>query len=499
MLRCVLALILLTGLVAPAPPAAADWLSRLIVAGEKAGSRAARHGLSGLDSVGAALKALPTVPGKGPVLGAVVSQEGHWTLINRAGEKLTAASAEEVKRVANLLAPELATGNTRLTLVVGEDAIFSGRAALKELPAGAELKVAVGGEAHPLVRRGSSAGERLFAQVRPSLLVEASERKLFDEAVWQIARPLNKANVRVLSLEPGGPHVLSSAPRIDPTSRRALSDAIDPMKLAGALLGVRGQTVLLTGRIEGRLLHFRTIAGVEQSVIVEDLLKAAEAADVNLVVLRSASARQPGNRNWLWLKVEVADLDKALERASLADFLDALASRQGQMTVAAREQGQGRISLTVTPSAEGVRTLPTGGTLSDIVSELTGTLLTNGVEASMRSSERQQELDDRIVPGIPAGYQFAYLGGLVMGLLGLPFATAWFKRIWRPEQRADYGHGLGYQAARATRLLLFSLLFLPLAGPPAFLCQIAVQLWAIATAPFRALGWLARKLAGRTT
>ena len=69
---------------------------------------------------------------------------------------------------------------------------------------------------------------------------------------------------------------------------------------------VRGQTVLVTGRVDGQLLYVKPSSGPEKSLLVRDLLKAAEDADVNLVVLHSASTpRQPGGRNWLWQKVEV--------------------------------------------------------------------------------------------------------------------------------------------------------------------------------------------------
>ena len=34
--------------------------------------------------------------------------------------------------------------------------------------------------------------ERMFAEIRPNLLVEIGERRLFDEAAWQLARPLDQ-------------------------------------------------------------------------------------------------------------------------------------------------------------------------------------------------------------------------------------------------------------------------------------------------------------------
>ncbi|HMS77966.1 MAG TPA: MFS transporter, partial [Burkholderiaceae bacterium] len=45
---------------------------------------------------------------------------------------------------------------------------------------------------------------------------------------------------------------------------------------------------------------------------------------VALVLLQSDKALQPGGRNWLWQTQEVKGLDDALNRSTLADFLDAL-------------------------------------------------------------------------------------------------------------------------------------------------------------------------------
>ena len=206
----------------------------------------------------------------------------------------------------------------------------------------------VGKTAYPLLRRPGAAGERLLAQVRPHLLVELGDPGLFHEALFQLARPLKAAGIRVIALEPGGPGLLARAPRIDAASGRALTDAIDPDRLRHALAPLRGQTALVTGRVDGELLYFRPASGPERSLLLRDLTAAAEAADVNLVILKSAAPRQPGARNWLWQRAEVRGLDAALQRADLGDFLDALGASGGRMTVAATPQG----ALRTTPPLE---------------------------------------------------------------------------------------------------------------------------------------------------
>ncbi len=97
--------------------------------------------------------------------------------------------------------------------------------------------------------------------------------------------------MRILALERGGPPRLASSPRIDPATERALVDAIDPASLPAALGTVRGQTLLVTGRVDGRVLYVQPSSGPEKSLLLPDLFRAAEEADVDLVVLRAPPRR----------------------------------------------------------------------------------------------------------------------------------------------------------------------------------------------------------------
>jgi hypothetical protein len=374
-----------------AASADANWLSKIIGAAEHAGSRAVRQGAGALDNVAAHIKALPHKP-DGHVLAATATPEGHWRFVNKAGETITVASPEEMRRALSILMPDAVGAESKLALYLTEDTAFRHRALLQELPKGAELHVMIGKEAWRLLRRPDAAGERLFAEVRPHLLVELGERRLFDEAMFQLARPLNKANIRAIALEPGGPGSLASVPRLDATSGRALTDTIDPDRLRHALGPVRGQTALLTGRVDGELLYFKPSSGPERSLLLRDLTAAAEAADVNLIIFKSATPRQPGGRNWLWQRVEVRGLDAALQRASFADFLDALGGSGGRMAVTATPQGVLRTRLDIKPAPDlgpSPVTSPITDIFTDVVSELAGKVVTSGIEASLPSAERR--------------------------------------------------------------------------------------------------------------
>jgi hypothetical protein len=471
--------------------AQASWLSKVVGAAEHVAPRTARLGTGAIDNVATYVRSLPARADGSAALAAQATQEGHWRFVNKAGETFTAGTPEEMKRVAGVLLPE-AKADVRLTLYLTDDTVFLHRDALKDLPKGTALNLVIGRESYRLLRRGEGGAERLFAEVRPSLVVELTDARRFAEAIWQLARPLNKSSVRILALEPGGPPRLASAPRLDPTTRRPLVDAIEPASLPAALGAVRGQTVLVTGRVDGRLLYVQPAGGAERSILLPDLFKAAEDADVNLIVLRAATTpRQPGGRNWLWQKVEVKGLDQAMQHASFADFLNALAAPGNRLLVSATPSGR-RTSLEIRSVADLAQApqRPVGDVFSGVVSDLTGRVVTIGLDGSLRSAERQQELDWRLIPGIPSDFQAGYLVLVLLGLIGLPIARAWWQRLWPPETAEEYAGRTGYWAARIVRGAVFVLLFLPLTAPAAAPLNLWRQVRDAATAPLRWWRWL---------
>lgn len=471
------------------PAAQANWLSRISRIGAEVGEvapKAGRIGVVELERAAAHIKSLP--PGSGAALAAHATPEGHWKFVNRDGDVFTAGTPEELQRAIPTLLPNTTPGS-KLGIYLSEDTLFGDRALLKDLPSAGTLYVVAGKESYPLITRTMSGGEAMYAAVRPNLLVELRDRALFDEALSQLERPLSRSSIRTLALEPGGAPTLSSYPRIDPDTRVALVDSVDPATLPVALSSVKGQTVLVTGRVENNLLYFYPSSGAEQSIKLSDLMTAAADYDVNLVLLHAATPRQPGGRNWLWQRISVGGLDDALKRATLGDFLDALGKAQGEFRVSVGREDSGRVSIRAVPlnAQSGNITGMVGDLWTNTMSNITGNVVTTAVEVHARDEDRQRELDTRIVPGVPAWMQILYLICLGAGVLGWPVASAWFTRIWPPEQRSEYGNAFGYRAAQVMRLAAFILLFLPIVGLPAFIASGILQFWNLATQLVRAL------------
>jgi len=460
----------------------AGWL-------EKIAGTAVRSGAPISPALENAVRYVRGLPARGDtvVLAAQGTPEGHWRFVSRSGEMYTVGSPDEMKRVLTVLHPEARPG-ARLALYMTQDTVLRDRVALKALPAGVDLSVVVGPESYRLLRRSETAGERLFAEIRPNLVVEMGDKRLFEEAVWQLGRRLEAARVRVLALEPGGPATLPSSPRIDPASRRALVDPIDPASLFPAMRGVAGQTLAIVGRMERDLIFVRPANGPDHVLLVKDLFKAAAAADVNVVLLLAASTpRQPGGRNGLWQRAGVQGLDEAARNARVADVLNALGSPGRRLAVVALPVGQ-RTALDLQPAGDLPGAAPARpGTepLANAVSDLTGRATAISMQANLRGASHQQELDHRLLPGVPSAAQIGYGLLVVLGLLGVPVSRTWWQRVWPPETADDYAGQTGYWAARATRGLAFALVFLPLTAVVSAPFSLGRQVREAVTAPGR--------------
>lgn len=467
------ALVLLTGVPGPAE---ANWLTKLVREAAETGGSAARK-VEPLARASAQLKRLTPLPER-VLVAASVSPEGHWTFVNRAGQRFTAANTDEMARVARNLTSDPGAMLKGLDIVVADEVIFADRAAFKMLPPGSHLRLAAHGDVYRVRGDFQDPVARLALDIKPNVQLQLSSLAALQEGLWQLSRSLKAAQVRVLALESGGPETLKSVAGIDPKSRRPLADRIDPYKLARSLPALRGQTVVVSARIENGNLVFRGASGSERSVDLKAIISAAERSDVNLIILNARAPRQPGDRNWLWQRVTIDGLDDALGRATKAEFLSALAG-DGRMVVAVGERGPRRTVILAQAAPGSVSVSPSGqlgAVLAEVVSEVAGTVLSNGIRMDLVQASRQKELDLRIVPYVPSDLQFAYIGLLFVGLMSLAVARDWWARLWPPEQRAEYAQGIGFVAAWLVRWVLFVFVFLPIVAPLAFiwgaLCSI---------------------------
>ena len=342
-------------LVGPVSTARAHWLSGLGEIAATAGKAGKLAGEAAELSAGlaAGAKVIAKLPAelRAGAIAAEALPDGAWRLHSAAGETITATSADGVKAaLAGLKSGLPDSGTAGLTFYVGEDSAFQNPVSLASLPADAKLQLAIEDASYPLLRQGDGVAAQLYAELNGGVILRLADRKLFDEAIWQLRRPLGKAGIRVLHLDTGGPKILPGVGRRS-ADGLPLAESIDPDALAVALGSIRGQTIIVSGRMDAKMLAFAGKSGPPGTIALDELLRAAEAQDVNLLLLDTGAAKQPGGTTWLWQERGIAGLDSAMAKASLGDFITVLARGQGRLAIAADWGEGGHFRLTVTPPA----------------------------------------------------------------------------------------------------------------------------------------------------
>jgi len=480
--------------------AEAGWLTRLIGDAGEAGTSAARRGVDGPNSLGdlsAAAKRLKKRPGE-TVLAATVSNADHWTFSNAADETFTAANPTEMARAVGVLAPDALGRN--ITVVVADTVAVANREALKLLPDAVSIRVHTRGGVFPLVPLKAPALSGPGLAIRPNLLVPvATTKSQFDAALWQLGRSFKPSNVTVLSLKRGRP---SRPPKLlDKSSGMHIATqevAFD--RVLEAFPSLERRTVVLTGRINGETLTFRTATGGREDVPLGPLRAAATKHDISLVLLNAPGGRQPGVRNWLWQKASVDGLATAIKSPTMADFLSRISGSE-RMIVRAGDGRPGRMQLRIEPEVPASDAIDGGlvsGWISQLLVETAGKAAVGAIEIDTPDRGRQTEIDRRIVPGIPSWFQLFVIAGFLCGVLALGLAWSWWSRIWPAETRKEYASRTGFVAARVARTAVFLVLFLPIVGVPAFVALILRNIWTAVTLPFRLIHWLIGRRANQS-
>lgn len=480
-------------LILASPSATASKLSWLLRHADDAAPGRTGKVISSFDEVGTHLKALPG-PRRDRAIAVDATNEGHWRLRNAAGETFTAATPEELKRGLQVLAPIRSGDVTGHVLILTADALFKQSKELKVLSKDAELNALIDNHVYGLVQRTVDGQERYYLDAGSGVHVPITTREQVFEALWHLARPVDLAEIRVLALEPGATTILKRSPATAPGAGRLSVEAVDPERLSHMLSAVVRGTVVVTGRIAGSQLQYRPSSGSERTLALDDLRKAAAANDVNLVVVETASARQPGTRNWFWQRVDLARPAAASTTPTLKELVRRLTAGVDIEVQTGATQPL-RTSLSFSGLARGTGrgwTAPVGEAWRNVAPEVTGTLVANGLQLDLRSRVHQKELDQRLIPGISSELQYAYIALFLCGIIGSTIAAGWWQRIWPLEQRTDYPRRAGYWAARTVRGTIFLLFFMPLVALISAPIAAVLSVWrmiqkffAILTYPFR--------------
>ena len=467
------------------------------IAQEGATKSAPRRASAALEETFSFVKKEVKPPPGAPDTVAVAAQgtpEGHWRFVNQAGVMFTAGTADEMKRVVTVLYPEAKAG-APLAIYLTEDTVLGPRSKLRALPPKSRKHLVVDGKSYPLLPLDS---EPRYIGVRPYVAIEVSDQRLLKEALVRLDKPLAKARVRLLALQPDASERTLPLEPPAVTGATAAVERIDPAHLADAVAPLGGQTVVVCARGAGDLVYVKPRAEPERSLPVADLMEAAKRADVRLIVLQLTGPLQRPS------EAPCPDGGRPAAEVTLADILDAAARGSAESPVA----------------------LALGGGLKALDAVAVGDLV--GATIRFADAHRRSIVSRRLPGDLPfTATALAALYGalLLLGWLGTPVARRFWGMaadpasghpeaatprrrgfrlrphvepppmvlsLWSAGEAKDYASRIGYRAACVVSFLVFALVFQPLTGLFTALYNLLPQIWRAIAALVRPVVWLAR-------
>ena len=122
------------------------------------------------------------------------------------------------------------------------------------LPTDVRLRLIHRGNSHfPVVNSSSGGPPQWVVQVRDNVELEFANPQLLDEMIFRLDRALGRNSIRVLRLNPNHTeNVASLGRRTD--GGLPVADDVNPARLDAQLRPIRGQTAIISGRVEGDVL-----------------------------------------------------------------------------------------------------------------------------------------------------------------------------------------------------------------------------------------------------
>lgn len=393
-------------------------------------------------------------------LAAGFDADGTFHMADARGTEWAARTPEQLMRALDQAARKQDVSDASvqaaepLVLYLPDDQLWQHRTGVATLPPSVELRIVHRGKQdYALVRNQDDTGP-LAVEIRAGVRAAPINASSFDEILFRAERPLPKGSMRLIRLETGASSPLPAAPTLG--SKIPNVDSVDPATLTQQLRRVRGQTVVVSGRIEDGILIADAGKSGTNRIPLSRLQEAAAVSDVNLVVVGLSSAVQPGKVGWLGPSAQFKRLEHAWAQSTYGDFLASLARDDAPMILTASPITGKHVVI----SARSRSAKPDG----IIDHELGSGRWVHVADIVARTREVEQEHDDRVVSWVPTSLQWIPLANFVLGLMAIGTAMSLFNRLWREPQQSSHTSVSWRGTIRVSRVLVFLVLFLPLAG-----------------------------------
>lgn len=382
-------------------------------------------GLSKLKTVGAAAVLLEVAPGGGGLryvdeLGKTIKFNESPSL-SKIADEFNIPKEKQVEVFADI--DTLATSHPDVLNIAKSDNLFLvGKNNTK-------LLVSVG--------RDNKLAVEFAPNVKVRVAVASGDTKLFQEASVHLNRAPNLANIRQIALSNDAK--LTDLPQVAfRQDGLPVVGGISPDGIETAFSIIKGQSALLSGKIEDGFLLYKTGLTTTGRVSLDRLKKAASDANVDLTIIDIGSTRQAkiGSASKMSAKLAQARTN--------ADVYSTLTPKGQELLIDASQDIRGRVQITAIATkpnkADGltskaaIDTTSLAADVADYALMRAAVYGARAIHVYTNDEDRARELANRFIPGIPSWIQYLAIVNLALGLFSSISGWRFWRRVWPTPQ-----------------------------------------------------------------
>jgi hypothetical protein len=282
------------------------------------------------------------------------------------------------------------------------------------------------------------------------------------DALWLLQRPPVSRTPRLLQIDETASKSLASN---IPNSSLSV-ETISPDSLIESMHSFKYQTLILSGKvIDGKLFGK---SHNSQGVSLQKLQQEADNKDINLVILESDKPSLVLEK--MSKAIKKANKNHILPYDTTGDFFNFLRDSSNSKPIILQSSQSGARQVAIQWKATRNTQADSKAELSDeILSSIPLHLLLQSAKIHFPDKQRSQELNERIIPGIPSWIQFYVIFSVILGFITPGTSWRLWKNIWSLQQRNEYQYLLVFLLLWILHRLFFLILFLPLLGGFSFI------------------------------
>lgn len=311
-----------------------------------------------------------------------------------------------------------------------------------------------------------------------SVVLTVKDVTQLKSALWHMQRQVINRKAHLISLASDLHQGLKKGTDLNGHSRESVGLAVLPE----AFSKLKRETIVLVAQTEKGLIRAIEDTGQSAELRISELTKAAEQYDINLIFIDSADTQ----RSLEEISGKLPASDSADPNSTINFYNQLIDPNQGTLNLSIHASGRSQSLVHSTYKSTTAPSPKQSDHSADIhqlqqeeALKFTTGLTIRGITYYHPDEARSEELENRIIPGIPSFVQYYAILSFILGCIALTTSWRFWNAIWKPARPVSISGWLLYALIWPLHKAAFLVLYLPFAGSFSFTWVTVSTLWAV--------------------